>query len=171
MKFFIPVLSLFVCLVSSLAQEVDEGSNDIRRAPNFEAETLSGNYVSLDEYIGEGPVLLTFWATWCTPCIAELKHYNEFYNKYKSQGLKIVAISTDSEKTINKVKPFIRSNKYDFTVLLDPNSNIARTYYVQTVPFTFLINRDGEIVYSHSGYMKGDEKITEDKIKGLLSTN
>ena len=79
------------------------------------------------------------------------------------------AISVDDERTIAKVKPFIKSKNFDFPVLLDTNSDIARIYYAQSVPYSVILNEKGYIIYSHLGYMRGDEikvkEIIESEIK------
>ena len=79
------------------------------------------------------------------------------------------AISTDDERTVAKVKPFVRTKNYDFPVLLDTNSDVARLYYAQAMPFTVLLNKDGYIVYSHLGYMRGDELKVREKISEMIT--
>jgi peroxiredoxin len=76
------------------------------------------------------------------------------------------AISTDDERTVAKVKPFVKSKNYKFPVLLDTNSDVARLYYAQSVPYSVIIDKKGYIIYSHLGYMRGDE----DKVKGIISS-
>jgi len=142
-----------------------------KKAPNFKLENLSGEYVELKGLLGKGPVLVSFWATWCKPCVEELSEYKKLYSEYKSKGLSVVAISTDDEKTVAKVKPFVKSKGYDFPVLLDTNSEVARKFYVQNVPYTFLLDEQGNIVYSHLGYKKGDELQVKKRIENLLSSS
>ncbi len=132
-------------------------AQDVKQAPDFELEDFEGEVYELADFTGEGPVIINFWATWCKPCIAEFKVYDKIYNEYKDKGLQLVAISIDSERSLPKVKPFVKSNNYNFKVLLDPGMEAARKYYVTNVPVTFLLNKNGEIVYQHSGYKKGDE--------------
>jgi peroxiredoxin len=113
--------------------------------------------VELNNEVGEGPILLSFWATWCKPCIEELAEYKKIYKDYKDKGFKMFAISTDDERTVAKVKPFVKSKGFDFPVLLDTNSDISRLYYAQSVPYSVILDKKGMIIYSHLGYMKGDE--------------
>jgi cytochrome c biogenesis protein CcmG/thiol:disulfide interchange protein DsbE len=168
MKKLILLLSLsFLFVISLYPQEKKEQTN--RSAPEFKLENIDGDYVSLKEELGNGPVLLSFWATWCKPCIEEMTKYKKLYEDFKDKGLKILAISIDDERTVAKVKPFVKSKRYPFTVLLDSNSEVARKYYAQNVPYSVLLDKTGKIVYTHLGYMKGDELKMQKKIDELVS--
>jgi peroxiredoxin len=161
------LLNLFFLISLPLLAQNDEEISG-KKAPNFKLINIEGKYVELNSELGRGPVLLSFWATWCKPCLEEMKEFNKIFETYKDTGFTILSISTDTEKTIAKVKPFIKSKDYKFNVLLDTNSEVARKYYASDMPFTVLINKNGNIVYTHLGYMKGDEKKIESLIKELL---
>lgn len=163
------MLSLFFLFAISInAQEKEEQTGG--NAPEFKLENIDGDYVSLKDELGSGPVLLSFWATWCKPCIEEMTEYKELYENYKDKGLKVLAISIDDERTVAKVKPFAKSKKYPFTILLDSNSDVARKYYAQNVPYSVLLDKSGKIVYTHLGYMKGDELKMQNKIDELVNS-
>lgn len=167
MKLIFAVLATLFIINTSIAQQ--ETSQTGKRAQNFKLGDIDGGQLELNSVIGDGPVLLSFWATWCKPCMEELTEFNKIYNDLKDKGFKLIAISTDNEKTVAKVKPFIKSRSYNFTVLLDTNSDVARKYYAQQIPYSVIIDKDGNIIYSHLGYMKGDEKkvrsIIEEQLK------
>lgn len=164
---FIAIL-IFGVLFAFNCYSQDENNLSGRTAPNFKLESIDGKYLELSSFIGEGPVLLSFWATWCKPCLEEMAELQKIYNNYKDRGFNMLAISTDNEKTVAKVKPYIKSKGYSFPVLLDTNSDVARKYYANQMPFSVLIDEKGKIVYSHLGYMKGDEKKVEELIKNHL---
>jgi peroxiredoxin len=141
----------------------------LRKGPNFKVENLEGDIVELEAELGDGPILLSFWATWCKPCIEELGEFRKIYKEFKDKGFKMYAISTDDERTVAKVKPFVKTKNYDFPILLDTNSDVARLYYAQAMPFSVILNKDGYIVYSHLGYMRGDELKVRDKISEMIA--
>ncbi|HSW56369.1 MAG TPA: TlpA disulfide reductase family protein [Ignavibacteriaceae bacterium] len=160
-------LTIFLLLVIISFPLFSQGEAEgIRKGPNFKVENLDGETVELNNEVGEGPILLSFWATWCKPCIEELAEYKKIYKDYKDKGFKMFAISTDDERTVAKVKPFVKSKGFDFPVLLDTNSDISRLYYAQSVPYSVILDKKGMIIYSHLGYMKGDEV----KVKEIISS-
>lgn len=163
MKIVLIVFSLAIFSVQLFSQD---NSGGIRKGPDFTLEDIDGNLVELDKEVGEGPILLSFWATWCKPCIEELNDYKKLYNDYKDDGFKMFAISTDDENTVAKVKPLAKSKGYNFPVLLDTNSDAVRLYYAQSVPYSVILDKYGMIIYSHLGYMKGDEV----KVKQIITT-
>jgi len=164
-------LALMLLFVTSILL-AQEGENKLRgTAPNFELEDMEGNIYGLNDFLGKGPILISFWATWCKPCIEELKAYNVTFENYKEEGFTFVAISTDSERSIAKVKPFISSMNYKFPVLLDPNSDVARQYYARVMPYSVMLDKEGNILYSHVGYSRGDELKVEEIVKQQLAKN
>lgn len=163
MKVIAIILLLAVCSFVH-AQEKETA----RKAPDFKLENIDGKYVELSKEIGNGPILISFWATWCKPCIEELSQYKSFYKEYNEKGAKFFAISTDNEKTAAKVRPMVKSKGFPFTILLDPNSEVARKYYVPSVPYVIILDKFGNIAYSHLGYMKGDEIKVREKLDELL---
>lgn len=168
MKPLLIIQIVFSIFVTSLAQS-NNHSNSNRTAPNFKLENLDREIIELNNYLGDGPVLLCFWSSCCKSAVAQVEAFSTLYEKYNERGFVMLAISTDDEKTVAKVKPYIKSKKFEFPVLYDTDGNVARTYYAFNVPFSVLIDKLGKIVCSHLGYMKGDEIELNKKIKQLLA--
>ena len=140
----------------------------IEKAQDFVLPDLTGAPYKLSEHLGNGPVLINFWATWCFPCLEEMKKLKKIHNKFGADSLKIISISIDDPKTVGKVKSVINTNRMPFKILLDTNNNIFKLYQGTAPPFTLLLDKTGRIVYSHVGYRKGDEKKLERRIAELI---
>ena len=134
----------------------------------FEAKSIDGDQIDLEKLLEKGPVLINFWASWCKPCKAEMKHLKTIYEKYKSTGFTIVGINQDSPKSLSKVKSFVSSIMIDYPILLDPNGQIFQKYNGQVMPYSILVDTKGEIAYKHTGYLPGDEVKLEEEITKLL---
>ncbi len=150
----------FTCLFLIFFISVTLPQNDEmkgKKSINFILEDMDGNKVELKNELGKGPVLLSFWATWCKPCAEEMVQFNKIYNELHPDGFKMFAIAIDNEKSVSRVIPYVKSRGYKFPVLLDTNSEVARKYYAHAVPFSVLIDKEGKINYTHMGYVPGDE--------------
>ncbi len=145
----------------------DEGGK-LTKAPDFVLEDLDGENYRLSENIGKGPIVMNFWATWCVPCIEELKQMKRIYKKYAEQDVQFLAISIDDPKTVGRVNSFAKSHQYPFKVLLDTNNEVITLYQSKVPPYTVIIDNDGNVTYTHVGYRMGDEKKVEQEIKQLL---
>lgn len=154
------VLFLFLGLLASyiFAQEI----------PQVQIKDISGKTVSTKTIISNNgkPVLVSFWATWCKPCVQELSAFNEEYADWAEEtGVKIIAISVDNARSSSSVAPFVNSKGWDFDVYLDPNGDFKRAMNVGDVPHTFLIDGKGKVVWQHKAYLPGDEKNTFEMVK------
>ncbi len=129
---------------------------------------MEGNAVqTLDLIQQDGPTVFCFWATWCSPCKRELNNYAELYDDWVDEtGVKIVAVSVDDQRSVNRVAPYVNSVGWDYDILLDPNREFARAMNVNNVPHTFVVDRDGKVVWSHNNYADGDEyELQEELLK------
>ncbi|MDM1406807.1 TlpA disulfide reductase family protein [Myroides sp. DF42-4-2] len=116
----------------------------------------------------EKPVILSFWATWCGPCLKELAAINDVYEEWqKETGVKLVAVSIDDAKSVKRVKPLINGKGWEYQVLLDQNHELKRAMNVVNVPFTAVIYK-GKIVYKHTSYTPGIEKELFKQVKAAL---
>ena len=149
----------------ALAVPIIFGQNIV---PTIKLKKLNGQSVMLQNYLKEGPVLINFWATWCAPCKKEMVYLDQFEKKYKDKGLTILAVSTDSQKSLSQVRSYIRSKKYTFEVFQDPNSQTFKKLNGNLMPTNILINKDGKILWRHYGYLPGDETEMEKEIKSAL---
>lgn len=136
---------------------------------DFTLQDLDGNDVTLSELIKKGPVMLSFWATWCAPCKDEMKYMDVIWQKYKDKGFTYLAVNNDNQKSISKVKSYISANGYEFPVVLDTDEQIFEAYQGNGHPFSVIIGTDGTIKARHLGYVPGDEVKFEEEIKANLN--
>ncbi len=152
MKTILRSLTLLALLVAGLGV-----SN--AQLPSVQLKDLNGKSVNSSELSNDGkPFIISFWATWCKPCIRELKAIHEVYPDWVEEtGVKVYAISIDDAQNANKVKPFVTEKGWEYEVLLDPNKDFARAMGAQNVPHVVVVGKNGEILESHSGYNPGSE--------------
>ena len=135
---------------------------------SFNADDLNGDRIQLSDCLKSGPVYISFWALWCEPCKAELKVLQKFHDEYASQGLTILAVNRDAPKSLAKVKSYVRSQKYAFTVLLDPNDRLFEMLNGTSTPYSVILDRTGAVVRQRSGFLPGDEVEIAEEIESVL---
>lgn len=145
-----------------------ESSAEINAAaPDFTLRDLSGRYISLSDYKGR-VVLLEFWATWCSPCKASVPALIELHKKYEQQGFIVVGVSMDTDSdSPEKVRQFSASNNINYPVLVG-NERTPKLYNVISIPTSFLIGKDGNIVDIYKGYSKAFDNNVSAQIEKLL---
>jgi peroxiredoxin len=124
------------------------------KAINFKLKDLNGQELSLSDLKGK-KVFLNFWATWCPPCKAEMPEIEKLYQETKDSDLVIVAVEIG--EPLDTVKPFIHNNKYNFKVLLDSDQSVATKYNITSIPTSYFIDTEGNIVSKHVGSMNIDQ--------------
>lgn len=129
---------------------------------------LDGVEVGIDSLLAKGPLVLNFWATWCSPCRLELPHLEKIYLEFAPQGVQFAAISVDQKVHIGRVKTFLDTQKMSLPTYLDHDTRLARGFKVRAIPTTFIILEDGTLYYQSKGYRSGDEVILRKKIQTLL---
>lgn len=135
--------------------------------PDFKLPDVNNKEVKLSDLLNKGPVLVDFWASWCTPCKKGMVALNQLALKYDS--LTVVVISIDAPKDIQKARVYLKSNDYKFIGLFDSEKKLAKKLNVVNPPRTFIMDKTGEILMSHDGYEPGTEKKYEAKIREMLS--
>jgi peroxiredoxin len=164
-----PRVLLCFSLIFSAALLLTPGIVSAQNAPDFVLKDLDGNSVRLSDFRGKNVVLIDFWATWCLPCVKELPHFQRFYDTYRQEGLTVLAISVDGPESLAMVRPFMKRYGYTFPVLLDTDSEVIALYNPRVaLPYTLLIDREGNIQKVHQGYSPGDEKMMEEELLRLL---
>lgn len=139
------------------------------QVPDLTLRDINGKQVNIQKLCNsDKPVIISFFATWCKPCLRELNAIADVYDDWKEQtGVQLIAVSIDRAQDIEKVKPLADGNDWDYIVLLDADNELKRLMQVQTVPHLFIINGKGKIVEQHSGYTDGEEKQLLQKLKAL----
>ena len=136
---------------------------------DFSVSTIDNKKIELSDLYNKGPLLVSFWALWCEPCRVEMRPLKILYEKYKDKGFTILGINQDTPKSVSKVRSYISSQRINFPVVIDPNSQLLQKFNGQAIPYSLLINKNGEIVYKNVGYLPGDEIKLEKEIQKLLA--
>ncbi|HPW66197.1 MAG TPA: TlpA disulfide reductase family protein [Salinivirgaceae bacterium] len=156
-------------ILSSILMIAMATSLSAQKIPSVDLKTINGKIYNSSSITNKGkPIVISFWATWCKPCIKELSAFHDNYIDWQEEtGVKIVAISTDDTRSMSRVAPFVNAKGWEFEVYCDPNGDFKRAMNVANVPHTFLIDGAGNIVWQHSGYVEGDEEVLYKKILEL----
>ena len=124
--------------------------------PEYTAVALAGDSVSLADHEGE-VVLLNVWATWCIPCREEIPALQRLHEKYSEQGLRIVGVSVDARGDEQAVKEFAESFGVTYDIWLDPGERVMSTFRVIGVPTSYLMDREGRVVWKDIGQVHDDD--------------
>ncbi len=141
------------------------------QVPQVVLRSIDGRSVRTDTLSNGGkPFIIDFFATWCKPCNRELSAIAEVYDEWQEEtGVKVIAVSIDQAQNINKVKPLVDSHGWPYEVLLDPNGEFKRALGVQMIPYTLIVDGQGQIVYKHNGYTDGAEEELIEKVRELTA--
>jgi thiol-disulfide isomerase/thioredoxin len=157
MKKFIILLAMMLVAVVLSAQQPTLTQN--KKLPVVNIKDVKGNPFSTEKIANNGkPIIISFWATWCKPCIKELTTISDVYADWKEEtGVQIYAVSVDDSRSSSQVGPLANGKGWDYTVLLDQNGDFKRAMNVGPIPHTFLLNGKGEIVWQHTSFSEGSE--------------
>ncbi len=137
--------------------------------PSVTVKTLEGQSLNVQELGKTGHItVISFWATWCSPCKKEMDAVKDYYDEWKEKyGVEFVAVSIDDARSAAKIPAMVQEKGWPYRILLDANQDFKNAANIVTVPHTFLLDEKGSIVFEHSGYTPGDELELEDQIKLL----
>jgi alkyl hydroperoxide reductase subunit AhpC len=172
MKKIVSLILGLIILNGSFAQEAThETTNTLKKLPSVQLKDMNGKSINTANLGFNGPVVISFWATWCAPCKRELNTIHELYTDWQEEtGVNLVAVSIDDQKTMNSVPVYVNGKGWEYLVLMDPNGDFKRAMGVNNVPHTFLIDTAGNIVFSHNNYAPGDEEELLKEIKKISNT-
>lgn len=136
-------------------------------APDFSLPSLSGNK-ALDDYRGQY-LYVDFWASWCGPCRQSFPWMNDMLDKYEAQGLKIVAINLDEKRS--DAMRFLDEVPTDVDIVFDSSGSTAESFKVRGMPSSYLINPEGQIIFSHIGFRKRESSKLEAEIVRLMGSS
>jgi len=136
--------------------------------PNMKLKDLKNKRQELSQYYSDGPILINIWNLACEPCKKEMKELDKLNIKYGPQGFEVVSINIDNTRSMSKVKSYVNSQKYSFTVLSDPKAEFFRKMGGKVMPFVIIADSTGEIINRHVGYNPGDEIRLEKEILHIL---
>jgi thiol-disulfide isomerase/thioredoxin len=161
-----PLLSAMLPACASSPTTGSEISTDF--AP-FQATDISGRAIDLAPHVGRDVLVVSFWATWCEPCKAEMPFLQSFHERYEKDGLVIVSVSIDGPDTAAEVAPYVRKQGFGFPVIVDEDGALAqRLNPASTAPYVLVIDRTGKVVKRVAGFQPSEAKAFEADLKGLL---
>ncbi|HKS22745.1 MAG TPA: TlpA disulfide reductase family protein [Thermoanaerobaculia bacterium] len=136
--------------------------------PPYHATLLDGSPFDLTAERGKHVVFLNVWATWCSPCRAEIPELEKMHTKYGRRGFEVVGVSID-ESGAEAVKPFVKDQPISYPIALDPSEKIAQVLQTTQLPTSVLIDRDGKIVWRRIGALTGPEPALDTAIEKALT--
>lgn len=137
--------------------------------PDFTLRDLNNKEVKFSDFKGK-VVVVSFWATWCQPCMVEMKHLEVMQKELKDSDFTVLSISTDDARSASMVKPIIKRNGYTFPVLLDKQTKVvSQLNPSKTLPYVVIVDKEGRIAATHMGYNPGDEVQLRAEVDALLA--
>ena len=169
MKRTILMLSISAfCLLATAQEEVSKRTLPL---PSVQVKTLNGTAFNTKDIDNKGkPIIICFFASWCKPCMTELKTIADEYDDWKEEtGVVIYAVAIDDTRSSAKVAPLVKGQNWEYEFLLDENSDFKRAMNVGDIPHTFVLNGNREIVWQHASYSPGLEQEYINVVRKLLS--
>jgi thiol-disulfide isomerase/thioredoxin len=148
----------FVCFCLTVIAMAAPATAQEYLTADWTLPTAGGGTVSLHEQLAKGPVVVSFWALWCNPCLKELPQMNMLAGEFTGK-VTFISVNVDNSKSVAKVQPYVQSHGYDAVIVaLDTGGEVQQMMQVGgMMPFVVLFAPDGSEVYRHIGYKEGDE--------------
>ncbi len=151
------LLCLAVALVASLTVSAQQ-------LPDVKVENEAGKVISTRSLVGK-PMIISYWSLACKPCIQELNAMNDALEEWREEAdFEVVAVSVDDVRLKARAKAKATSMGWDFVCLFDANQAMKRAMNVSLTPQSFVVDAEGNVVFSHSGYTPGSEQLLFEKL-------
>ncbi|MFW5947932.1 MAG: TlpA family protein disulfide reductase [Gemmatimonadota bacterium] len=173
----------FLALVAGLAGLAWTGADAptlpvLEPAPALALPRIDGGTTRLASLRGR-PVVVNIWATWCTPCVREMPSLQRVYERYRDEGLEIVAVAVDIEpgerradgRIAGVVSAFVEEHGLTFPVVVDPSGTTEQEFGTEYLPTTVLIDRQGRIRVREIGARDWDQEPAVDMIRALMEAD
>lgn len=158
MKFFIKVLMALA--IMSMASDAFG-----QTLPDVKVENARGEEIRIRSLVNGKPLIISYWSIACKPCIQELNAINDVIEEWREEAdFEVIAVSVDDVRMQANAKAKAASLGWDFICIYDTNQELKRAMNVSLTPQSFIVDADGNIVFSHSGYTPGSEELLFDKI-------
>lgn len=154
MKKILILIQIVLVVTISYAQ-----TTNTKKLPSVQVKTLDGKTFNTSDFSNNGkPIIISFWATWCKPCIKELTTIAEVYEDWqKETGVKLIAVSIDDSRSSSKVQTLVDGKAWEYEVYSDVNGDFKRAMNVNEIPMVFILDGSGNIVWQHSSFSEGGE--------------
>jgi cytochrome c biogenesis protein CcmG, thiol:disulfide interchange protein DsbE len=161
---------LISVLLFGITMNAQEGILE-RTIPAVDIKTMTGEVFNTSGIDNEGkPMIISFFALWCKPCLRELTAINDVYQDWQDEtGVKLVAISIDDARSMANVMPTVNGNGWEYEFYCDPNGDFKRAMGVNMIPHVFIVDGNKKVVYQHTSYAEGGENELYEIVKKLAA--
>ncbi len=152
-------------LIFTLFALLAAGAVSAQQLPDVKVETAEGKMVSVRSLAGEKPLIISYWSLTCKPCIMELNAINDALEDWRKEAdFEVVAVSVDDVRQKAAAKARAAAMGWEFTCVYDANQELKRAMNVSFTPQSFVVDKEGKVVFSHSGYTPGSEEQLIEKV-------